>query len=332
VTRRARLAALAAGLWVSALARGTAGPQGPARSDPGVAPPGVLDLDAAHVEGDRRLLIEEALKSGAYDRAQAILLEEVERRPASPALLRLLGGVFFVRGEYLSSAVALKKAEALAPLDDRSRFTLAMSYVVMGRRGWARPELEKLAGADAKNPLYPYWMARLDYDEEHYAAAVEGFRRVLALDPAYLKAHDNLGLAYEALGRYEEAVRSYQEAARLNRERGVHSPWPALNLGILLTRLGRIEEAEPPFRESVREDPRFAQAHYQLGLVLEKKGRSADAIAELNEAAQLDPGYPEPHYALARLFRRAGENEKADRALERFLALKKEKDQAGGPR
>jgi tetratricopeptide (TPR) repeat protein len=281
------------------------------------------------MEADRRARIDEALRSGAYDRARALLLREVELNPRSPELLRLVGGVLFVTGEYLDSAIALKKAEALAPLDERSRFTLAMSYVVMRQRRWARPELEALAAADPRNPLYPYWLARLDYDEEHYATAVEGFRRALALDPSYLKAHDNLGLALDALGRYDEAIASHEEARRLNRERDAHSPWPALNLGILLTRLDRLDEAEPLFRESAREDARFAAAHYQLGLVLEKKGRATDAIFELSQAAQLDPHFPEPHYALARLYRRRGEADRADRAIERFLALKKEKGQAG---
>jgi tetratricopeptide (TPR) repeat protein len=290
-----------------------------------VRPPEAADLDSALLDSGRRLRIDQALRTRAYDRAQALLLEEVERTPRSPALLRLLGSVLFVTGEYLRSAIALKKAEALAPLDDRSRFTLAMSYVVMRQRSWARPELETLAAANPKDPLYPYWIARLDYDEEHYAAATDGFRRVLALDPAYLKAHDNLGLSYEALGRYDEAIESYREALRLNRERGTHSPWPAMNLGILLTRLDRAEEAEPLFRESSREDARFAPAHYHLGLVLEKKGRAAAAIAELTDAAQLDAHYPEPHYALARVYRRAGETDRAERALARFLTLKKEK-------
>jgi tetratricopeptide (TPR) repeat protein len=306
--------------------------QEPPQKDAGVAPLDARELDAARLDGDRRLLIDQALESGAYERAQTLLLEEIERSPGSAALLRLLGGVFFVSGQYLDSAIALKKAEALAPLDDRSRFTLAMSYVVMDRPKWARPELEALAGSDGKSPLYPYWIARLDYDEQRYADAVVGFRRALALDPAHVKAHDNLGLAYEALGRYEEAIGSYQEAIRLNRERRARSPWPALNLGILLTKLERLDEAEPLLREAAREDPRFAPARYQLGLLLEKKGRSAEAIAELSQATNLDPAYAEPQYALARLYRRAGNPESADHALERFLALKKEKSQASGPR
>jgi len=284
------------------------------------------ELGASHVAPDRRAAIEAALRDKAWDRARALLSEEVVRDPRSPELLRLLAGVLFVTGEYLDCAIAFKKAEALAPLDDRSRFTLAMAYVVLGHRDWARPELERLAASDPRQALYPYWLARLDYDLEHYADAVAGFRRALAADPAYLKAHDNLGLAYEALGRYDEAIRSYQEALRLDREGQVGSPWPALNLGILLARLDRLDEAEPLLRESARLDPRFAPAHYQLGLVLEKTGRTAEAISELGRAAELDPAYAEPHYALARLWRRGGESEKADGALQRFLALKKQKD------
>jgi tetratricopeptide (TPR) repeat protein len=323
VTRGAALVALAAALCATPVAEA----QDPPSAAAGMSALEARDLDAIPLDAGGRARLGEALKAGAYDRAQAVLLEAYGRAPRSPALLRLLGGVLFVTGEYLDCAIALKKAEELEPLDARSRFTLAMAYVVLRQRRWARPELETLAAADPRNPLYPYWLARLEYDEEHYAAAVEGFRRALAVDPGYLKAYDNLGLALDALGRYDEAIQSGQEALRLNRARASHSPWPALNLGLVLMRLDRLDEAETLLRESAREDPRFAPASYQLGVVLEKRGREAEAVAALSEAARLDPRYAEPHYVLARLYRRAGETEKADRALERFQALKKQKGQ-----
>jgi tetratricopeptide (TPR) repeat protein len=306
--------------------------QEPPRPEGTVVPLDARDLDAAGLTVDRRALIAQALAGGAYEQAQAMLVEEATRNPRSPELLRLLGGVFFVRKEFLGSAIAFKKAEALAPLDERSRFTLAMSYVVLGRRDWARPELQKLCQSAPRNPLYLYWTARLDYDDGKYATAVDGLLQATSLDPRFVKAHDNLGLSYEALGRYDDAIHSYQEAVRLNREVAAHSPWPPLNLGLLLSRLDRLDEAEPLFRESVRLDPRFPQGHYQLGATLEKKGRADEAVKELEEAARLDASYAEPHYALARLYRRQGDAEKADRALERFLALKKERGQARGPR
>jgi tetratricopeptide (TPR) repeat protein len=276
---------------------------------------------------ERRARIAEALRTGAYDRAEALLLEAAEAQPRSAEVLRQLGGVFLARGRPLNAAVALKKAEALEPLDEPSRFTLVMSYVALGRRGWARPELARLVEAAPANPLYPYWVARLDYDDGQYATAVTGLRRSLELDPGFMRAHDNLGLCYEALGRFDEAVRSWEEAIRLNDGQKTKSPWPSLNLGLMLTRLDRLDEAEARFREALRCDSRFAQAHYQLGITLEKKGRAGEAVVELEEAARLDPVYAEPQYALARLYRRAGEAQKADQALRRFQEIKKDKDQ-----
>jgi tetratricopeptide (TPR) repeat protein len=141
-----------------------------------------------------------------------------------------------------------------------------------------------------------------------------------------MKAWDNLGLDYDALGRFDEAVHAFEEAIRLNDEQKTKSPWPSLNLGLLLTRLDRLDEAETRFRGSLACDPAFSLAHYHLGLILEKKGRVGEAVAELEEAARLDPASAEAQYALARLYRRGGDTEKADRALQRFEQIKKERD------
>jgi tetratricopeptide (TPR) repeat protein len=313
--------------------RGAAQAQDALPREPTPARPDTPSLEWTTLETAGRGDIAQALRTGAYERAETLLLKAVEDRPGSADLLRLLGGVFFVRGRALNAAVAFKKAEAIEPLDERSRFTLAMSYVALGRRDWARPELQKLASTAPRNALYPYWTSRLDYDDGRYATAVQGFQAALALDSGFAKDHDNLGLSHEALGSFDEAIRSYQEAVRLNREQGTRWPWPALNLGLLLSRLDRGDEAEPLFREALREDPRFPQGHYQLGVLLERSGRLAEATASLEEAARLDPTYPEPRYALARVYRRLGEVDRADRALAEFQRLKKEKGQTGsGPR
>jgi len=273
-----------------------------------------------------RTELDAAVKARNYERAETLLAHEIEKDPKSPQLLTLLGGIFFLEGNYLSCAIAMKKAEALAPLDERSRFTLAMSYIVIKRGDWARPELEKLVAAAPGSPLYPYWIARLDYDVSLYEAALAGFQKALQLDPGFVRAYDNLGLCYEALGKFTEAIESYREAARLNRRSARGSPWPPLNLAILLSRSGAQEEVEGYLREALRYDAGFAQAHYQLGILWEKQQRPEDAVKELEQAASLDPAYPEPHYALARVYRRIGQVDKADKALQVFLKLKGEKE------
>jgi len=97
------------------------------------------DLSAAGIVDARSARITEALRAGDYEQAETLLLEAADANPKSPEVLRVLGGVFFLRGRPLNAAVALKKAEALAPLDERSRFTLVMAYVALGHRDWARP-------------------------------------------------------------------------------------------------------------------------------------------------------------------------------------------------
>jgi Flp pilus assembly protein TadD len=285
------------------------------------------DLSTSGAVDERSARINEALRTRDYERAETLLLEAAEANPRSPEVLRLLGAVFFMRGKPLNAAVAIKKAEALAPLDERSQFTLVMSYVALGQRDWARPELAKLVEAAPGNALYQYWTGRLDYDDQQFAKAVQSLRRAVELDPGLAKAHDSLGLCYEALGRFDEAERSWQEAIRLESGQPTRSPWPSLNLGVMLTRLDRLDAAEARFRESIACDPKFALAHYQLGLALEKRGRTADAVAELEESARLDPTSTEAPYALARVYRRAGDDTKADRALQRFEELKKARDE-----
>lgn len=305
------------------------GPPDSALVDPDVVVDGTLSPTG--IDPALRARIDAALQAREYTRAETLLLEAVEAQPRSAEALRLLGGVFFLRGRPLNAAVAYKKAEALAPLDERSRFTLVMSYVALGRRDWARPELEKLLEASPRNPLYHYWTARLDYDDGQFEPAVERLLRVIALDPGFTRAWDNLGLNYDALGRFDDAVRSYEEALRLNRASDTPSPWPALNLGLLLVKLDRLDEAESRFRESVAADPGFPQAHYQLGLLLDKTGRPEEAIPELEEAARLDGDYAEPHFALARLYRRAGDQDQARQALQRFQEIKKREEQQPPP-
>ncbi|MCI0390595.1 MAG: tetratricopeptide repeat protein [Acidobacteria bacterium] len=295
------------------------------------APLATADLP---LDPPRRLELEKALSARDYKRAETILIEEAERDPKSVRCAKLLiaaGGIFFLDGEYLNSAIAYKKADAIAPLDDRSRFTMTMAYIRLNRRDWAKTELERLSSMNPKNALYLYWLARLDYDAQQYSAAIVKLQKVIELDPQMMRAYDNLGLCYDYLGKYDEAIRHYNRAVELNRPQARPSPWPHLNLAISLMAVNKLKESEDHLREALRYDPRLPQAHYQLGQVLEKQDRYAEAIQELNQSATLDPAYPEPHYTLGRIYQRQGKREEAKKSVERFQQLKKARGRADVP-
>jgi tetratricopeptide (TPR) repeat protein len=295
---------------------------------PGAAfPAAVAEL---HLEQSRRLELQHAITARNYKRAETILVEEAEREPKSPLAAKALvlaGGIFFLDAQYLNSVIAWKKAEAIAPLDERSRFTLAMAFIKLNHREWARPELEKLANDQPQNPLYPYWLARLDYDARNYTSAIDRLHSVLALDPKMMRAYDTLGLCYDYLGQFDEAIRNYQQAVALNRLQPKPSPWPHVDLAVSLISANRLADAETSLREALGYDSHFPQAHYQLGRVLEMRGELQPASAELERAAALDPAYAEPHFLLGRIYHRLRQPEKARAEIARYQQLKPATDQ-----
>src|SRR3984957_3520988 len=286
-----------------------------------VSPPStavkILPLDAV-----TRSTLEEAIGKRNYAAAENLLAEEAAKNPKSQPLLLVLADVLFLDGRHLNAALVLKKAELLGPLDEPSRFLLALSYIAISQKNLAIAELEKLTQSNPSNAMYPYWLSRLAYRKTDLQQALHDAERAVRLDPAYMKAYDQLGLCYAGLNQTEEAIQAYKEAIRLNQQQTLRWPWPSMNLGALLLRLNRLDEAEAYLRDSLTIDPRFPVAHLRLGQLLEGKERYEEAIAELQQAARLDPTYPEPHYALGRIYRKQRDFKAVERELRMFQDLR----------
>jgi tetratricopeptide (TPR) repeat protein len=302
------------------------------------APPSSIPIDVTSlpISSALRAEVEGALERRDFKRAESILVEESERHPKSidaGRLLEIAAGVFFLDGQYLDAAIAWKRAEAIAPLNPRSQFTLAMSYIKLGRRDWARNELERLGTAQPTNPLFVYWLARLDYDDQRYTAAMERLEKVIQLDSKMMRAYDLLGLCYDYLGQFDEAIKSYTRAVELNRLQAKPSPWPLVDMSVSLVALNRMTEAEKSLREALSYDGRLPQAHYQLGRILEMQQQDQAAAQSLKQAVALDSSYAEPHYLLGRVYKRLGENQLAEAEIEQFKRLTKGKpeDASSGP-
>ncbi|HEY2469514.1 MAG TPA: tetratricopeptide repeat protein [Terracidiphilus sp.] len=287
------------------------------RTPPGLISSLQLDTQAASE-------LQKAIEAHDYITAEKLLLAEIDHDAHSPRTARLLayvGTVYFANQDYLNAAVAWKKSEAIAPLDTKLRFSLAMAYVRLVQPDWARTVLESLARENEKDALYPYWLGRLDYDGHFYHAAIKHFGHAIELDPKFARAYDNLGLCYYYENQNDLAVANFQKAIELERVSANPSPWPYLNLGITQQFLNQLPESEKSLREALRVDPDFIKAHFQLGTVLEDRGQPGAALAELKEAARLDPSYPEPHMAMARIYRKIGQEAAARAEVKTYLRL-----------
>jgi tetratricopeptide (TPR) repeat protein len=290
------------------------------------------DLSPLGLSPEHRSQVEAALQQKEYKTAERILIQEAELDPKSPRAARLLefsGGLFFLDAQYGNSVIAWKKAEAIAPLDERTRFTLAMAYIEVNRRSWARSELDKLSLAHPDNALYLYWLARIDYDDQKYSEAIARLHRIVQLDPNMVRSHDLLGLCYDYTGHFDQALASFSRAVELNRVQAKPSPWPPLDMAVTQMELNQLADAEKGLREAITYNPKLPQAQYQLGRVLDKEGNVEQAIQALKTSAALDATYADPHYLLGRMYQKVGKNDLAKAEILQFQRLKQAANSGG---
>lgn len=125
--------------------------------------------------------------------------------------------------------------------------------------------------------------AGVDLEASDPVGATDAYRRALAVEPAHVEAH--------------------------------------LNLGRLLHEAGELEAAETHYRAAVTAAPGDASAHYNLGVVLEDLKRWSPAIAAYRQALRLDDSLAAAHFNIARLLQAKGQRAAALRHLARYRAL-----------
>lgn len=262
-----------------------------------------------------------AIAAGEWRAAEAVLFEAASSNPESTSLLRALGIAHYQAGRYFSAGSALKRSDALAPLDPEARFLLAGSFIRVERRHWARAELERLVATHGESGRYRLALARVYYDQGQFAAALSQLDRILQGSPAGVEVHDLRGQSLEGLGRNEAAVAAYRQAISLSREAVSASAWPHYHLGSLLHDLGDVEAAAAALEAAVASDRTHAPAQRELGVVYLKANKLRLAAEALESAAELSPRDPAVQYSLVSVYRRLDREGLAEAAMERFREL-----------
>jgi tetratricopeptide (TPR) repeat protein len=136
-----------------------------------------------------------------------------------------------------------------------------------------------------------------DADPAQWEDAIDAYRRVVAIDPSYAAAWNNLGLLLHRLGRYDEARTAYAAALR----ESAACAEAAYNLGSLSEDTGDVEEAIRCYRRALDVSPDYADAHFNLAGALSRAGRGDEAVAHWQRYLDLDAGSPWARIARAHL-------------------------------
>ena len=218
-----------------------------------------------------------------------------------------------------------------------------------------------LRGLAERNPGNVPFLSRLAQAElasGHGEAAVETYRRAIALSPRLDFLHLNLAEGYRELGQLEEATEEYKRTLELN----ARSAKAWLALAELALRSGDSEEEQRILLESLEVGTRSAllrcrlgqidgrsgnlvaaNLHFQAATLLtpgwalpwllwgenaEATGQAGEALNRYSQAALAEPSNPAPYLSLGRFHSSQGQSFQARRYLEQVLALAPDSEEA----
>ena len=129
----------------------------------------------------------------------------------------LIGGVYFLQGQYEKAIAEGERAVALNPNGALDYSFLAGAVGCSGR--W-NESIELAKKSIRLHPFAPatyyHWLGRAYFMTEQYDEAIATFKKILNINPNYLPAHAFLAACYSSLDRHAETSAEAKEVLRIN--------------------------------------------------------------------------------------------------------------------
>tara|TARA_R110002126_G_scaffold82806_5_gene202617 strand:- start:7090 stop:8301 length:1212 start_codon:yes stop_codon:yes gene_type:complete len=170
------------------------------------------------------------------------------------------------------------------------------------------------------SPGYPpvlHQMGVIYFRLHRYTDAIECFERFLLQVPNYLTATRALGHALYSVGRYDHARIHYENILRTDPA----SHETRRGLALTYSKLGETDLSILAFEVYLEAVPTNTEARTQFAEVLYDAERIEDALAQARQAAAEDPFAPRPWFITSRALFDLGQDENAEIAHAKFVAL-----------
>jgi Flp pilus assembly protein TadD len=252
------------------------------------------------------------LEHAQYAEAEKLLRDRLAAYPTEVEARYLLAYALFRENKPSDSLKEYTQAAKQRVPAASELKTVALDYVLLNdyndAEHWARYSLS----LDAKDADAWYVFGRIEYTLNQFQAAVDAFQRTLLLDPASVKAQNNLGLAFEGLNRIDDALAAYRRAIAMQASSNHPSEQPLLNLATLLIDRNQFDEALRLLKQADQISPRDTKILAQLGKLYFEKGDLNAARDVLEKAVALEPQKAALHFQLGRIYKKNGDTEKAN--------------------
>jgi Flp pilus assembly protein TadD len=259
---------------------------------------------------------------GKFKEAEARLRVYLSQNETSADGRFLLGYVLLRLDKPKESLAEYTHAAQLRKPSAEDLKNVALAYVLLEDYDDAQKWMGRSIEMNDKDPDAWYGLGRILYTKQRFQDAVNCFEKTVVLDPASVKAEDNLGLAYEGLNRTEDAIKAYRTALALEANSKESSgEQPMLNLSTILIHHGRTDEALPLLIKAASIAPRDPKIREQLGHLYLQQGKLGEAQHEFEETVALSPNSSAFHFLLGQVYRREGLNDRANIEFARAAEL-----------
>ena len=249
----------------------------------------MLEAAAAYRPNSPAVLIDLAIAYyGAQQYAKALvpLSKALAIDRDNPGAHQMLGKTFFMLGDLGKSIAELETAAKLTPNDVDVAYTLGIAYLRNRQPAAAKQLYESMIKDFGERPQLHVVIGRAYRQSGLLPEAAAEFKKAIALDPRFPRAHYYLGITY-----------------------------------LLDEGQSKIGEALEEFKIEVAANPDEFFANYYLGVVYNFQRQWELAITFLQKASTIQPNNPDPYFQLGQAYQELNNHEQAIEVLKKAIAL-----------
>jgi tetratricopeptide (TPR) repeat protein len=270
----------------------------------------------------QRVYLSMLVFNAEYQTALPLARKLLGQAPHDADFLYLNGVLERTNGDFTAARNHLEESVSLDPNHYSTRYNLGFTLEQLQDFAGAKVELQKAIELDPTEPESHFELAKVLRKLGETNAAQEQ----LALYQKEVKDKSDHTIAAQKSTAAAEAVREgdKQKAAALYREAMAALPDNAglpYQLALVLKDLNDADGERTALEQSVKIDPNFALAHYQLGILDSKNGDMGGAEQKFRLAVKASPGFVQALIALAATLAKESRNQEALQAVDRSLKI-----------
>ncbi len=249
----------------------------------------VLELAARYRPNSPSVQIDLAIAHfgvGQYDKALETSRKALVLEPDNAGAHQMLGKTYFMMGDLAKSIGELEAAARLAPKDVDVIYTLGIAYLRNRQTADAKQLYNSMIKQFGDQPQLHVVIGRAYRQSGLLSEAAEEFKRAVALDPHFPRAHYYLGITY-----------------------------------LLDEGQSKIAEAAEEFKIEMAANPDEFFANYYLGVVYVYQRKWDLAINSLLKASTIEPNNPDPYFQLGQAYQELNRHEQAVEVLKKAIAF-----------